>query len=913
MFSPFQSVFALDSSFSVTETQANVEAWVNDQTNVSATPTPNDAGTPETKASQTLTVWTRPANSESITIGTCVVTFLDGAGTWDNTGSPSDDTDCSGWATINNYTLTNPWVARTPTEIANVLDSLTNVVDAVHGTLAVTADTATTTKFTTSGAENSATNITFTDGTSGKITNVAVSWVISVPPTAQISTITPANVEAGDTFTATINNLAINFIATTGTVANVTAGLTNAINLSAQNGNVTAVDKTTYVQITSDIPGTLFIIASSATNRPAVAQVVDFTPLTPTQWETFRATINETNYDYTVVWTKTVAEVVTGLQVLMNAEWNTTCVDNSSKITCTADVPWTSFTYWASVVDITSPVFSSLTVTSNNANQLFAKTDDNLTFTLNLNPADTVWSGNNVAFNIWATTLVTWSFTSSSNKQTTRNKNYTILTWQNWAFDITGLTFLDAAGNSITWYVDPSINITIDTTSPAITISNDTVAWPVQSDTVVATLVETNANTFAYWYSADAVCNSWDTYPNAYVSWNSITENTETNNGKYICFKAVDLAWNISYAWVTNPLNIDITQPTASIAYSDADGIVKSWDSLTITATFNEALSDLPVVKIALSWSNTQIATNMTKTDSTHYTYIHTVGAGNGATTVALSIGTDVAGNIITATPISGETFTVDNTAPTNQNTVFTTSVTKIAWASVTIISSWNVTNNVWFAPAGTVTFAEWATITKATNWTATSILAPATAWDYKLFVIDAAGNISTASTAILTVLEWVNRTITLQSGWNVFSTPNTLSSIEFSNAWAGITFYKLEWWSYSQISANTGSILPLAWFLINNTSWASVDSYLTNKTGLTANEKLHQKTLLAGWNILGTTTNTSPYNTIWASATSIVDLTNGVTNPNKVHTSFSSSPVYETWEAYGVFMSANGIYGWNE
>jgi len=37
------------------------------------------------------------------------------------------------------------------------------------------------------------------------------------------------------------------------------------------------------VQITSDIPGTLFIIASSATNRPAVAQVVDFTPLTPTQ------------------------------------------------------------------------------------------------------------------------------------------------------------------------------------------------------------------------------------------------------------------------------------------------------------------------------------------------------------------------------------------------------------------------------------------------------------------------------------------------------------------------------------------------------------------------------------------------------------------------------------------------------
>ena len=55
----------------------------------------------------------------------------------------------------------------------------------------------------------------------------------------------------------------------------------------------------------------------------------------------------------------------------------------------------------------------------------------------------------------------------------------------------------------------------------------------------------------------------------------------------------------------------------------------------------------------------------MTKTSTTVYTYVHTVGAGDGAATVALSTGTDDAGNLITSAPTSGATFTVDNTAPT--------------------------------------------------------------------------------------------------------------------------------------------------------------------------------------------------------------------------------------------------------
>lgn len=58
---------------------------------------------------------------------------------------------------------------------------------------------------------------------------------------------------------------------------------------------------------------------------------------------------------------------------------------------------------------------------------------------------------------------------------------------------------------------------------------------------------------------------------------------------------------------------------------------------------------------------------------------------------------------------------------------------------------------STWFAPNGTSSFSAGATMTTASG-TATSILAPATAGTYRLYVIDAAGNISSASTAVLTV-----------------------------------------------------------------------------------------------------------------------------------------------------------------
>jgi len=71
--------------------------------------------------------------------------------------------------------------------------------------------------------------------------------------------------------------------------------------------------------------------------------------------------------------------------------------------------------------------------------------------------------------------------------------------------------------------------------------------------------------------------------------------------------------------------------------------------------------------------------------------------------------------------------------------------------ATLTIRSSGSASNTVWFAPAGTTTFAEGATMTKAAG-DATSIAVPTTVGSYKLSVADAQGKKLGESAALLRV-----------------------------------------------------------------------------------------------------------------------------------------------------------------
>jgi hypothetical protein len=148
----------------------------------------------------------------------------------------------------------------------------------------------------------------------------------------------------------------------------------------------------------------------------------------------------------------------------------------------------------------------------------------------------------------------------------------------------------------------------------------------------------------------------------------------------------------------TTAVLVDTTAPTAAISYSPVQTAYKSGTKVTITATLSEAIASSPVMKIATSGANTLTATAMSRTDSTHYYYVFTVGSGNGFAKVSLSVGTDIAGNVVNATPSSGPSFTVDNTPPTIKpppNVVLVGATWNIVpdntgWASATDINGIN-------------------------------------------------------------------------------------------------------------------------------------------------------------------------------------------------------------------------------
>ncbi len=197
--------------------------------------TANVSAVSEVKASRTLTVGALPAELEVITIGSCVVTFLT------TTLLTVDETNCADSIATIDRDLGPTDTLRTPTEIADVLDSLISVSDLTHEALTVTADTMTTTVFTTAGTETSATDITLLP--SANITaTTTVTGVIPVAAVAQVVTFTVAGSSSidQDLFRATVNGTDYDY-----TVSNVDTDTTVASALA------TAIDANPSVVCTS--------------------------------------------------------------------------------------------------------------------------------------------------------------------------------------------------------------------------------------------------------------------------------------------------------------------------------------------------------------------------------------------------------------------------------------------------------------------------------------------------------------------------------------------------------------------------------------------------------------------------------------------------------------------------------------
>ncbi|MEI6266821.1 MAG: fibronectin type III domain-containing protein [bacterium] len=237
----------------------------------------------------------------------------------------------------------------------------------------------------------------------------------------------------------------------------------------------------------------------------------------------------------------------------------------------------------------------------------------------------------------------------------------------------------DLAGNVVTSAPTSGATFTVDNVLPTITSATSTTAngyykaanivnVTVNFSEIVSSIGSVTVNLDSGGACSFIITNSNSGSCNYTVG---ASDNSSDLNTSSISGNIKDLALNTLTNFApaaslasSKAIVIDTTAPTAAITYSLSRN-VKTGDVQRITATFNEAMLVGTLPKVAISGSNTLAATDMVRTDATHYYYDYTVGAGNGASTIALSVGTDLAGNVVTSAPTSGATFTIDNIVPT--------------------------------------------------------------------------------------------------------------------------------------------------------------------------------------------------------------------------------------------------------
>jgi len=235
----------------------------------------------------------------------------------------------------------------------------------------------------------------------------------------------------------------------------------------------------------------------------------------------------------------------------------------------------------------------------------------------------------------------------------------------------------DTVGNEITNNNMSGRSIPLDNAAPTALIDWDgvTTVAPGSSVIVYVTFSETMANSPLPQISGAGA--------NTIVATDLVPHNLDSNIYKYIwtvggntgtqtfsVSTGTDLLGNVVEETLTSggSILIDIL-PVASLSYTvngtAVSSTVKDGDEVLITATFNKEMADSPVVQIYAEGLNEMSLSDMTKINSTSYSYTLTVGAGNGNQYFRMATGTDLAGTLIETYPTSGETLIIDNTPPT--------------------------------------------------------------------------------------------------------------------------------------------------------------------------------------------------------------------------------------------------------
>ncbi|MBS4095790.1 MAG: hypothetical protein KGZ83_03010, partial [Sulfuricella sp.] len=349
------------------------------------------------------------------------------------------------------------------------------------------------------------------------------------------------------------------------------------------------------------------------------------------------------------------------------------------------------------------------------------------------------------------------------------------------------LYWVDAAGNISS---ASSNALTVDATGPTITgISIPNVAMKVGS-TVTATITVVSDPDTGYTLKAGSVIGGFTLGSLTRISNTSYTATfTVSNGGTDVAAGAnvpvnvilTDGAGNDSTAYTTaisqNADAIDANKPVIS-AVSIPNATMKVGDVVTATLTVASD-ADTYTLKAGATIGGFALG-SLSKTNATTYTATFTVTEGgtdvaSGADIpVSLTL-IDTAGNESAAytTAIAQNGDAIDANSPATP--IISTSTVNGLGGTITITAP-PTGITAWLAPAGTSVFAVGPTMTRLVgNGSSTAIVTPTSGGAYKLYWVDAAGNISSASNNALTV--------------DAVAPTTTLSSVIFDPATNTLTF----------------------------------------------------------------------------------------------------------------------------
>ena len=295
---------------------------------------------------------------------------------------------------------------------------------------------------------------------------------------------------------------------------------------------------------------------------------------------------------------------------------------------------------------------------------------------------------------------------------------------------------------------DLSANAYAGSEKLVFTIDNLPPEKPAVSEVTSATIkgtAEANSTVFIYPFPEETVIASVKADENGLFS---MVFDEAQPEGATLGVTAKDAVGNESEMTFENIA--DTTAPTVTLSHDHDDFTVGKYDtSILITATFNEAMTDVPTVDIVYSNGTDIVGVPMQQgLTLREWTYTWTIPSDSeGSATVSVS-GSDISGNVYTGSDTLE--FTIDHTPPPSPPTVIALSATVNELESVTITLSGTdangdtLTYEVVDAPShGTVSITGNEAIYTSTSDTATTDSFTYRAYDGSLYSEKADVNIT--------------------------------------------------------------------------------------------------------------------------------------------------------------------------